>query len=125
MKKFSAFLLAFVLLFGLTACSGDMGDIPLISNTKRYAQQAQNTPTVKPVQTVTTTIQSTEPPDLKLNVQSTDAGQDEEEYIGNRHSKKFHYPSCHTLPKDKNRVYFNTRDEAIQNGYVSCKNCQP
>lgn len=46
-------------------------------------------------------------------------------YIGNKISKKFHIPSCHTLPKEENRVYFSTIDEAIRNDYTHCENCQP
>ncbi len=46
-------------------------------------------------------------------------------YIGNANTKKFHIPSCYTLPEEKNRVYFTTIDEATQNGYVPCENCQP
>lgn len=47
------------------------------------------------------------------------------EYIGNVNSYKFHVPSCRTLPKEKNRIYFSSRDEAINSGYVPCKNCNP
>ncbi len=46
-------------------------------------------------------------------------------YIGNQNSKKFHLPNCHTLPAEHNRVYFSTRDEAIQKGYNPCQNCNP
>jgi competence protein ComEC len=46
-------------------------------------------------------------------------------YIGNKNSKKFHKPSCHTLPDEKNRVYFSSREKAINAGYVPCKNCDP
>ena len=49
----------------------------------------------------------------------------EQEYIGNRKSKKFHYPSCRTLPKENNRTYFSTRDEAVEQGYDPCGNCHP
>lgn len=48
-----------------------------------------------------------------------------EGYIGNKNTKKFHLPSCHTLPAEQNRVYFATRDEAINSGYDPCKNCDP
>lgn len=44
-------------------------------------------------------------------------------YIGNSRSKKFHLPSCYSLPKEKNRVYFNSRTEAINNGFSPCGNC--
>lgn len=46
-------------------------------------------------------------------------------YIGNKNSKKFHLSSCHTLPYEKNRVYFTSRGEAINAGYSSCGNCHP
>jgi beta-lactamase superfamily II metal-dependent hydrolase len=46
-------------------------------------------------------------------------------YIGNKNSKKFHLPSCSTLPAEHNRVYFKTREEAISAGYIPCKRCNP
>ncbi len=46
-------------------------------------------------------------------------------YIGNKNSKIFHRPSCSSLPAEKNRVYFKTRDEAISQGYRPCKRCNP
>ena len=48
-----------------------------------------------------------------------------ETYIGNKNSKKFHKPDCNTLPDEKNRVYFNSRDEAIGDGFTSCAKCRP
>lgn len=60
------------------------------------------------------------------NKNSTDVSSENTNgYIGNKNSKKFHYPSCHTLPIEKKRVYFNTRNEAIQNGFDPCGNCNP
>lgn len=46
-------------------------------------------------------------------------------YIGNRNSKKFHLPSCHTLPAEYNRVYLSSREEALQKGFDPCQNCNP
>ncbi|WP_078060457.1 stalk domain-containing protein [Desulfotomaculum copahuensis] len=46
-------------------------------------------------------------------------------YIGNKNTKKFHLPSCSSLPSEGNRVYFKTRDDAIKAGYVPCKICNP
>lgn len=46
-------------------------------------------------------------------------------YIGNSKTKKFHLPSCKTLPAEHNRMYFDTRDNAIQAGYTLCGNCHP
>lgn len=46
-------------------------------------------------------------------------------YIGNKNTKKFHKPSCYSLPKEKNRVSFDTREQAIKKGYEPCGNCNP
>jgi len=46
-------------------------------------------------------------------------------YIGNNNTKKFHRPTCSTLPAEKNRVYFQSRNEAVAAGYVPCKRCNP
>lgn len=57
--------------------------------------------------------------------QAAQAANTEAQYIGNKNSKKFHRPSCRSLPAEKNRVYFNSRDEAINAYYDGCKNCNP
>ena len=44
-------------------------------------------------------------------------------YIGNKNSKKFHVDGCSSLPKEENRVYFDSYDEAIEEGYTPCGNC--
>lgn len=46
-------------------------------------------------------------------------------YIGNKNSKKLHYPACQSVAdmKESNKVVFHSRDEAISQGYVSCQNC--
>ncbi len=52
----------------------------------------------------------------------------ERDYILNTNSKKFHYPSCSSTKKikDKNRrEYTGTREELIAQGYDSCGNCKP
>ena len=46
-------------------------------------------------------------------------------YIGNRNSYKFHRPSCSYLPAEHNRVYYQTREEAVNDGMVPCKWCDP
>ena len=50
------------------------------------------------------------------------------DYIGNKNTKKFHYPSCSSLDqmKESNKDYLHcTRDEAIAKGYDPCKRCNP
>ncbi|MBP7248853.1 MAG: hypothetical protein KBA38_06565 [Negativicutes bacterium] len=49
------------------------------------------------------------------------------EYVGNRNSYKFHESSCHWVDKmnEENKVFFESRPQAIQSGYVPCKVCKP
>lgn len=52
-------------------------------------------------------------------------GQTERTYIGNLNTKKFHLPSCNSLPDEKNQIQFKSREEAIKQGYEPCKRCHP
>lgn len=46
--------------------------------------------------------------------------------IGNKNSQVFHRPTCSGLPKEKNRVIFNSREEALAAGYNNpCNYCKP
>lgn len=44
-------------------------------------------------------------------------------FIGNKNSHKFHTEDCKNLPKEENRVIFETYDEAIDAGYSPCGSC--
>ena len=44
-------------------------------------------------------------------------------YIGNINSKKLHLEGCSSLPKEENRTYFHSYEEAIAQGYVPCGKC--
>ncbi|WP_298523182.1 hypothetical protein [uncultured Methanobrevibacter sp.] len=48
-------------------------------------------------------------------------------YIGNSNSHKFHSSGCGDVNKmkDSNKVYFSSRDEAINSGYSPCGHCHP
>ena len=49
------------------------------------------------------------------------------QYIGNKNSKVFHKLDCESVQKmkDKNKVEFYTREEAINLGYKPCSICNP
>ena len=49
------------------------------------------------------------------------------QYIGNKSSKKFHVISCDSVRdmKEKNKVEFYTREEAINLHYKPCQRCKP
>lgn len=44
-------------------------------------------------------------------------------YIGNRNSKKFHSFTCSNLPKEENRTYFDSYQDAVDAGYTPCGSC--
>ena len=54
---------------------------------------------------------------------SSDSGS----YVGNANSGKFHVAGCGSVGKmsEKNKVFFSSRSEAINQGYVPCKRCNP
>lgn len=49
----------------------------------------------------------------------------EDVYIGNRNSHKFHRPTCNSLPSEKNQILFSSSEEAIDEGYTPCQRCNP
>lgn len=48
-------------------------------------------------------------------------------YVGNVRSKSFHCSWCPSVQKmsEKNKIIFETRQEALDNGYKGCGNCSP
>ena len=46
-----------------------------------------------------------------------------EYFIGNVNSKKFHLPSCGSLPAEKNQTIFETYEQAEATGYTPCSGC--
>lgn len=49
----------------------------------------------------------------------------EEQYIGNKNTKILHLQSCNQLPAKHNRIYFQSKKEAIEQGYKLHEVCQP
>lgn len=48
-------------------------------------------------------------------------------YVGNRNTYKFHMPDCPSVEAilDSNKVYFNSREQAVNANYSPCKSCNP
>ncbi len=61
------------------------------------------------------------------NTHSDTGSSDSGSYIGNSNSGKFHEITCKWGQKtaEHNRVYFNSRNDAISQGYMPCKVCNP
>lgn len=62
------------------------------------------------------------------NIQKTSQSTDEQTYIVNENTKKFHLPSCSSV-KDMNsgnkREFTGDRQELLDEGYSACKTCHP
>lgn len=52
---------------------------------------------------------------------------EDDPYVGNRNSRKFHYSRCSSVSdiSEKNKVALRSREEAVDQGYVPCKKCNP
>ena len=48
-------------------------------------------------------------------------------YCGNKNSKKFHLKTCNSLKNTKaeNKVFYRTKEQYIENGYIPCQICNP
>lgn len=82
-------------------------------------------PTTSP--TTEPTIGSTSPPATQPP-ETEPPADNSREYVVNKSTKKFHYPSCSSADDivDSNRwEYRGTREELIDMGYDPCKRCDP
>jgi hypothetical protein len=64
---------------------------------------------------------------IKNSLSSTTTIVNTNKYVGNSDTKKFHLSTCRYVSSmsSNNKVYFNTRQAAINAGYVPCKVCNP
>ena len=46
-------------------------------------------------------------------------------FIGNRNSQIFHRTTCSSLPAAHNRMYFESRQDAVDAGHRPCRRCNP
>lgn len=53
--------------------------------------------------------------------------QSEGAYVANSNTGKFHYAGCRyvNMMSPSHKVFYDSRDEAINAGYVPCKVCRP
>ena len=112
MKRLASFLLLVVLIFGFAGCE------------KKTPQKGQNeVPAVVATPVTATTPKAEVKPVEKEEILQTE--KNEEKYIGNKNTHKFHRTSCKVLPKEKNRVYLKSKEEAKSKYYKSCQKCNP
>jgi len=65
----------------------------------------------------------------KIGIWSLPVLEEEKYYIASKGSKKFvfHRPNCLSAKEilEKNKIIFNTRNEALDSGYSPCRTCRP
>lgn len=65
---------------------------------------------------------------VSLGAYKTTPKPEQQTYILNKNTKKFHYPWCKSVNqmKEKNKIEFTgDRKTVIEKGYDPCKNCNP
>lgn len=92
--------------------SPDPGTAPIQTEETKSPEKQTEATTIAET-TTAAPIESTAPP--------AESGQ----YIGNLNTKKFHYPSCNSLPNPENQIILNSRQEAVDQGYDPCGRCKP
>ena len=65
--------------------------------------------------------------DLNSSTQPATKQVQQQQYVGSINSDKFHYPDCRWAQNihEENEVWFSSREEAIDSGYVPCQTCRP
>ena len=106
---------------GTITCVSDGGTVSFSTERNQYVETNPTIPSELPTFSPDTPAPSPERPSVSTSSPQSGSGS----YIGNRNSHKFHRPSCSTLPAEQNRVFFNTREEAVIAGYDACQRCNP
>ena len=105
-----------LLLGALCACSAGKGTATDYGSFTVRTERARETPEAADADTRA----------LPETSRSAESGQ--EDYVLNKSSGKFHYPSCSAVGEisEKNRwTYHGTREDVIEMGYQPCKICSP
>lgn len=56
---------------------------------------------------------------------SSQASSSQHAYVGNKNSRVFHTQECENNMAEKNKVLFETRQQAVDEGYSPCSRCNP
>lgn len=111
---------------GTEAASTETAAIETIEIQKTEIETA--TTGVASVETAATELPTIEATSIETTVTEATVTepQQNDSVIGNKNTKVFHKPTCNYLPKEKNQVIFNNREEALAAGYNNpCDYCNP
>ena len=124
MDKKIAMVLILFLIVGVVAVSGctssDNTTTPANTTMSNASTTTENTAAPATTEQNSAVATSTATP-------STTASSASATYVGNSNTHKFHLATCRYVSKmsEDHKVYFNTRQDAINAGYVPCKVCNP
>ena len=137
----TAIIFSLFLIIGIGFCGGDetadTGEptaVTTASSTVSDVAETSTTTAETTTQNRTTTERETttkEETTTKKKVETTKSGANNSEvrlYVLNTNTKKFHYPSCSSVKKIKEKNYSEfegTREKVIAKGYEPCGNCHP
>ena len=64
---------------------------------------------------------------VKMGAVTSDRETPVEGYVASKNSTVFHMPDCKWAQriKEENKIWFTTREEALDKGYKPCKVCKP
>lgn len=136
MKKLVCVFLTLLCLCGCAPSSSDMTDnthsqitinLPADDTVNGYRQggNSQSMP-----QTISADEVKPASPEQNSSVskeQNSSSESTKVEYIGNLNTHIFHKSTCSSVGtmKEENKIIFEGRDAAINNGYTPCKRCNP
>lgn len=95
---------------------------------QRVPTEPETEPTTEPTTEPPAEPETTPEPTGEETVSTVETEVQGQDYVLNKKSKKFHYPSCSSAGqiKDSNKELFcGTREELIGRGYEPCKRCYP
>ena len=110
-------------LLGTVIATSDGDTVTVTWGNQQAEPEIPVTEATEPTETTEAT-ESTEQTEATKQTDPTEStGESQVQYIGNKNSKKFHLPTCSSLPAEKNQVFFDSYEEAVAAGYTPCSKC--
>ncbi|HPX92659.1 MAG TPA: Ada metal-binding domain-containing protein [Bacillota bacterium] len=103
-------------------------DQPTPQPSPSAASRKTSSSTTTPTTTHTTSPPTTTPTTTEKTTKTTHSTTPiDHPYVASQNSKVFHLKTCGHVNqiKEHNRVYFQTREEAVQSGREPCQHCKP